>query len=633
MTNYIKMVYYLYIGFHISIFIKIFSYYYWKRNNYGNRNFYKLLNILCLIEFDRVLNNMKKDIVVLSLVGMLLLSSFAFTSVIADTTPTFDDTFEEGFEDGIMPPPGGWYTIDENPFRPWSIVNATWYPDFVHSGDYAAWINYDSLNYSDNWLISPDYDLSTYSEATLSFWAASDTLFPGATMELYIRGDGFDDLIWNMTQDEVWGTFEYREKTFNLSSYCSGVVNISWRYVGLDGESFGLDDISLYLEDEAAYISITEPIPIKGATNVDVNQATVSVNITADHTDGTSVSEYAPTQFDWEIGGEYIEYNSSTNDLPGRKQANLTTPLPYGTNITWYVNVSVDGSYMNITYYFTTVKHNEPPVANFTYLVEGLKVTFNGSISSDPDGSIENYTWDFDDGNYSYIANPQHIFAANGSYNVNLTVRDSNDTTDSYNQTIDVTNARPIVGFTAEPDGKTVTFTSTSYDVDGNVANHTWDFGDGNTSYDENPVHTYAQENKQYDVTLTVMDNLGLTNSTTQTVKTEDTTDPMVDIVTPERAVYINGEKKFGRLLGMAIIIGDITIEANASDEGSGIAKVEFYGGLLGTKLLGNETEAPYTFEWTRDRIRFFHIQMLKVVAYDNEGNTAMDRMIVRKFL
>jgi len=129
------------------------------------------------------------------------------------------------------------------------------------------------------------------------------------------------------------------------------------------------------------------------------------------------------------------------------------------------------------------------------------------------------------------------------------------------------------------------------------------------------------------------MDNLGLTNSTTQTVKTEDTTDPMVDIVTPERAVYISGEKKFGRLLGIAIIIGNITIEVNASDEGSGIAKVEFYGGLLGTKLLGNDTEAPYTFEWTRDRIRFFHIQTLKVVAYDNEGNSDYDRMIVRKLL
>jgi len=576
---------------------------------------------------------MKKDTVVLSLVGMLLLSSFAFTSVIADTTPTFDNTFEEGFEDGIMPPPGGWYTIDGNPFRPWGIVNATWYPDFVHSGDYAAWVNYDSLNYSDNWLISPDYDLSTYSEATLSFWAESDTLFPGATVELHIRGDGFDDVIWNMTKDEIWDTFEYREKSFDLSSYCGGAVNISWRYVGLDGQSFGLDDISLYLEDEDAYISITEPIPIKGATNVDANQATVSVNITADPTDGTSVSEYAPTQFDWEIGGEYIEYNSSTNDLPGRKQANLTTPLPYGTNITWYVNVSVDGSYINITYYFTTIEYNEPPVANFTYLIEGLKVTFNGSISSDPDGYIENYTWNFDDGNYSYIANPQHIFAANGSYNVNLTVRDSNDTTDNYNQTIDVANAYPVVGFDYEPDGKTVTFTSASYDIDGDIANYTWYFGDGNTSYDENPVHTYAAENHQYAVTLKVTDNLGLTNSTTKTVKTQDTTDPTVEIVTPERAVYINGEKKFGRLLGMAIIIGDITIEVNASDEGSGIEKVEFYGGLLGTKLLGNDTEAPYTFEWTQDRIRFCHIQTLKVVAYDNEGNSDYDRMIVRKLL
>ncbi len=568
---------------------------------------------------------MKKHIGVISLVVMLVLTSFTVMSV------TADETITEGFEEGVMPPSGGWYTIDENLNQSWGIANATWYPDYVHGGEYAAWINYDSGFYSDNWLISPDYDLGECEGATLSFWAASDTNYPDATMELHIRGDGFDDTLWNMTQNETWDTFAYRQKTFDLSPYCGDIINISWRYVGLDGESFGLDDISLYLDEYEPYISITELNPENGAVDIDVSQNNVSVYITADPDDSTSVSEHSPTLFSWEIGGDYVVQNSSTNDAPGRKEADLLV-LPYDTIIAWYVNVSVDGYYENVTYTFTTIEYNEQPVANFTYVVEGLKVTFNGSISSD-DGIIENYTWDFGDDNVSYIANPEHIFGANGSYNVNLAVKDDKGVEDSYNETIDVSNARPVVDFTATSDGKKVTFASTASDVDGTIADYTWNFGDGNTSYDENPVHTYAKENNQYTVTLTVTDNLGLTNSTTKTVKTKDTTDPTVEIVTPKRAVYINGEEKFGRLLGMAIIIGDITIEVNASDEGSGIAKVEFYGGLLGTKLLGNDTEAPYTFEWTRGRIRFFHIQTLKVVAYDNDGNPAMDKMIVRKIL
>ncbi|MBN2065965.1 MAG: PKD domain-containing protein [Candidatus Thermoplasmatota archaeon] len=575
---------------------------------------------------------MKKHIGVISLVVMLVLTSFMIISVSADELIT------EGFEEGIMPPSGGWYTVEENLNQTWGIVDGNVYPEYVHSGEYAAWINYDSSFYSDNWLISPDYTLSEYEEATLSFWAASDTNFPTATVELYIRGDGFSDMIWNMTENETWPDFEYRQKSFNLSSYCGNTINISWRYVGLNGESFGLDDINLELitpSQHTTTITIENESPANNSVDISISQPNVSVDISA-------VYEYfngymgAATllNFNWTIEGKYIENTGVNDDEAGTKTANILTPLNYSTEVIWYVNVTVNEFEEKKIFRFTTEgQPNQLPEANFTYIVEGVKVTFNGSISYDEDGTITNYTWDFGDGNVSYIANPVHFFGANGSYDVNLTVQDNEGANNSYNDTITVANARPVAEFTAESDGKKVTFTSTSSDVDGTIANYTWDFGDGNTSYDENPVHTYAQENKQYTVTLMVTDNLGLTNSTTQIIKTQDTTDPAVEIVTPQRALYINGEKKFGRFLGMAIIIGDITIEVNASDEGSGIAKVEFYGGLLGTKLLGNDTEAPYAFEWTRDRIRFFHIQILKVVAYDTEGNTAMDRMIVRKLL
>ena len=80
----------------------------------------------------------------------------------------------------------------------------------------------------------------------------------------------------------------------------------------------------------------------------------------------------------------------------------------------------------------------------------------------------------------------------------------------------------------------------------------------------------------------------------------------------------------------MPLIIGRFTIEANATDEDSGIEKVEFY--ICG-KLKGNDTTYPYTYNWTRDRIRLFHIFKIKVIAYDNEGETAEDSIIVRRFL
>ena len=150
---------------------------------------------------------------------------------------------EEGFEDGVMPPPGGWYTIDENTNRAWTIVDKQTNPTFIHSGTYAGWINYDSEFASDNWLVSPDIDLSGETNVHLSFWAESDCNWPGATMEVHIRGDGVDDTLWDLIADETWDEFVYHEVAIDLSNYIGQVINISWRYVGFDGQSFGLDDI------------------------------------------------------------------------------------------------------------------------------------------------------------------------------------------------------------------------------------------------------------------------------------------------------------------------------------------------------------------------------------------------------
>jgi len=53
-----------------------------------------------------------------------------------------------------------------------------------------------------------------------------------------------------------------------------------------------------------------------------------------------------------------------------------------------------------------------------------------------------------------------------------------------------------------------VQFNSTSYDPDGYITNYTWDFGDGNISYEQNPVHKYARPGR-YKVTLRVKDDEG----------------------------------------------------------------------------------------------------------------------------
>ena len=113
----------------------------------------------------------------------------------------------------------------------------------------------------------------------------------------------------------------------------------------------------------------------------------------------------------------------------------------------------------------------------------------------------------------------------------------------------------------------------------------------------------------------------------------EDTTPPKVEITHPVRGVYLRDKKIFPRLIRLTLLIGKITVEVNATDNESGIDRVEFYGGLFGTKYLGNATEEPYIYNWTRGRIRLIHIQKLKVVAFDKAGNNATDKILVRRLL
>jgi len=63
----------------------------------------------------------------------------------------------------------------------------------------------------------------------------------------------------------------------------------------------------------------------------------------------------------------------------------------------------------------------------------------------------------------------------------------------------------------------TVAFTNESTDVNNDIVSHAWDFGDGTTSDEASPTHTFS-ETGTYDVTLTTTDAEGLAGSTTQTV-------------------------------------------------------------------------------------------------------------------
>ncbi len=90
---------------------------------------------------------------------------------------------------------------------------------------------------------------------------------------------------------------------------------------------------------------------------------------------------------------------------------------------------------------------NEPPTARLTVGCDGLTCTADGSASSDPDGSIASYAWDFGDGTRAGGRTAGHTYATAGTYQVSLTVTDDAGASDSARQQVTVT-APPPTGTT-----------------------------------------------------------------------------------------------------------------------------------------------------------------------------------------
>lgn len=84
---------------------------------------------------------------------------------------------------------------------------------------------------------------------------------------------------------------------------------------------------------------------------------------------------------------------------------------------------------------------NEDPVASFTYSTNSLTVSVDGSGSSDPDGTITGYQWDWTtDGIYDATGETQsHTYSANGTYNVTLRVMDNGSATNTTMHQVTVT--------------------------------------------------------------------------------------------------------------------------------------------------------------------------------------------------
>ena len=288
---------------------------------------------------------------------------------------------------------------------------------------------------------------------------------------------------------EITGTTTKVEKlSSSFNSFCSNMVDTIYVAMGTGNHR------AYHIDNWTTYASLSG----MGAGSIDWKENQL---ITV-HAGGVLTRSTNPSANPWQTiitltATDYWQYCSWLTD----GSAN-TWDLAIGSNVTKNIQVW---------------RQIVAPLADFqafpTSGIAPLTVQFT-DLST---GSPTEWAWDFGDGASSTEQNPSHTYTVAGNYSVTLTA--SNGAGSDTETKIDfiTVNWLPMdASFTADPEvgiaPLTVSFTDQSA---GNPTSWSWVFGDGGTSTDQNPEHTYMNPGS-YTVALTVVGPGGTDTETQQ---------------------------------------------------------------------------------------------------------------------
>ena len=136
---------------------------------------------------------------------------------------------------------------------------------------------------------------------------------------------------------------------------------------------------------------------------------------------------------------------------------------------------------------------------------------------------VVEWVWDFGGKETSTERNPLISIKDEGMYDVKLTLRFKDGTTRTYTKDIQVSDVTASFNWYPEPqiEGSPIQFKDNSTSLSTKMRSWVWDFGDGTASKERSPSHTYDDDGS-YDVSLTVTNDDGSTNTLTQKVTVLD---------------------------------------------------------------------------------------------------------------
>ncbi|HPD66404.1 MAG TPA: PKD domain-containing protein [Bacteroidia bacterium] len=311
----------------------------------------------------------------------------------------------------------------------------------------------------------------------------------------------------------------------NMSGISSGSLTSSWNF-GDNTVSTAVSPVKSYTKDGTFAVKLiaTSNFGCKDSISKNVHlypQANPSFTINDSEQcfksntfvfTNTSSIPYGTFTSYWNFG----DNNTSTVSSPvysytseGIFKPMLITTSGNGCKDTLVRQVSVHPSPVS---YFTQGVNPQCLESNLFYMDN------HSYISS---GSIVHHKWYFGDGDSIDQVNPQHKYKTTGTFKILLKVISDKGCTDTSTKMVEVI-PQPVAGMTVNDTSQCIRnhvfqFSDDSKTASGSITNYIWYFGDGKTSTQKNPAHTYAMT-KTYTVTHIVTSSNGCRDTVTQKV-------------------------------------------------------------------------------------------------------------------
>ena len=432
----------------------------------------------------------------------------------------------------------------------WSIVPSPTGADFF---------DLDMISPVDGWAVGSDGTIIRWNGASWST-ISSPTVNDLKALQMISSSEGW--AVGNSGTIIHWNGTSWSTVSSSTVNDLESLVMVSY----LDGWAVGSDG-TIILMDDGIWGTYASPTgndlksmymvtPIEGwavgSSGTIIRMKELRTPIASFSFSPSIINAYEIVNFDGsdsrDTDGPIISYEWDFGD--GNTGTGITTSHSYALDGMYTVTLTVidEDELIDTTQRTITVNPSVliPPNSSFIYSPSspevGEIVSFDASSSSDPDGIIVEYEWDFDDGGIDTGIITSHSYASVGVYTVTLTVTDSDNLKHTTQRTITINpidTISPISSFTYSPPspevGEIVSFdASSSSDPDGIIDGYDWDFGDGSGGSGVMVSHSYALDGI-YTVTLTVIDEDELIDTTQRTI----TINPVDSI--PQDQTYVPG--------------------------------------------------------------------------------------------